>query len=172
MRRTVIFMLTLLATFVSSAQNVNIEFFTPSIVHVVKYPTEVHNKKASLVVTAAPENVSVTRKGNTLSSSELSVKLDEKTGCVTFMTAKGKMLLREKDYQFKQRKTGNDAGRWTATQRFVLQRNEAVYGLGTLQNGKLNRRGEHIRMEQENLQMVRGRWQMAFRNSRIRQTIS
>lgn len=152
MRRTVTFMLTLLTTFVCSAQNVNIEFFTPGIVHVVKYPTEVHNKKASLVVTAAPEKVSVTRKGNTLSSSELSVRLDEKTGCITFMTAKGKMLLREKDYQFEQRKTGNDAGRWIATQRYILQRNEAVYGLGTLQNGKMNRRGEHIRMEQENLQ--------------------
>ena len=37
-------------------------------------------------------------------------------------------------------------------QTFMLDKDEAVYGLGTIQNGKMNRRGEHKRMEQSNLE--------------------
>ena len=33
---------------------------------------------------------------------------------------------------------------------FKLDKDEAIYGLGTIQNGKMNRRGEHKRMEQSN----------------------
>ena len=68
-------------------QDVKIEFMTPSIVHVVKgTPTK------TLVVIAQPEEVAVTRKDNTWSSSELTVRQDPKTGALTFLTAKGKVL--------------------------------------------------------------------------------
>ncbi len=118
------------------AQDVKIEFFTPSIVHIVKgQPTK------TLVVTAKPEQVAVRQQGNVWSSSELTVKLDPKTKCLTFSTAKGKMLLREKSC---------DLGK--VQQVFTLDKDEAIYGLGTIQNGKMNRRGEHKRMEQSNLE--------------------
>ena len=117
------------------AQDVKIEFMTPSIVHVVKgQPTK------SLVVIAQPENVNVTKKGNTTSSSELTVKQDAQ-GNLTFLTAKGKVLLREKNCDVKE-----------ARQTFTLDKDEAIYGLGTIQNGKMNRRGEKKRMEQSNLE--------------------
>ena len=118
------------------AQDVKIEFFTPSIVHIVKgQPTK------TLVVTAKPEQVAVRHQGNVWSSSELIVKLDPKTKCLTFSTAKGKLLLREKSC---------DLGK--VQQVFTLDKDEAIYGLGTIQNGKMNRRGEHKRMEQSNLE--------------------
>ena len=118
------------------AQDVKIEFFTPSIVHIVKgQPTK------TLVVTAKPEQVTVRQQGNVWSSSELTVKLDPKTKCLTFSTAKGKLLLREKSC---------DLGK--VQQVFTLDKDEAIYGLGTIQNGKMNRRGEHKRMEQSNLE--------------------
>ena len=118
------------------AQGVKVEFFTPSIVHIVKgQPTN------SLVITAKPEQVAVTRKGDMMSSSELTVKVDERTGCVTFLTPKGKVLLREKS---------GDVSKCSQT--FLLDKDEAIYGLGTIQNGKMNRRGEHKRMEQSNLE--------------------
>ncbi len=67
-----------------------VEFMTPSIVHIVKgEPTK------SLVVFAQPEQVDVKQKGNTWSSSVLTVKQDAQ-GNLTFLTAKGKVLLREK----------------------------------------------------------------------------
>ena len=117
-------------------QDVKIEFLTPSIVHITKgTPTK------SLVVTASPQLVDVTQQGNTLSSSELTIKQDPKTGALTFLTAKGNVLLREKDCDIK-----------GVRQTFTLDKDEAVYGLGTIQNGKMNRRGEHKRMEQSNLE--------------------
>ena len=119
----------------AQAQDVKIEFITPSIVHVVKgQPTK------TLVVTAKPQDVAVTKKGNTTSSKELTVKQDAK-GNLTFLTAKGKVLLKEKDCDVLQ-----------ARQTFTLDKDEAIYGLGTIQNGKMNRRGEKKRMEQSNLE--------------------
>ena len=41
-----------------------VEFYTPSIVHIVKSPTGHQYTKQSLVVIASPENVNVTQKGN------------------------------------------------------------------------------------------------------------
>jgi len=118
------------------AQEVNVEFFSPGIVHVVKgKPTK------SLVVTAKPERAAVVQKGNSWSSSELTVRLDPATKCLTFLTAKGRVLLREKGCDVSQVK-----------QVFALDKDEAIYGLGTIQNGKMNRRGEHKRMEQSNLE--------------------
>ncbi len=83
-------MVALLAAAAVWAQDVTVEFMTPSIVHVVKgQPTK------TLVITAKPGDVAVTRKGNTWSSSELTVKMDPGMKSLTFMTNKGKVLLRE-----------------------------------------------------------------------------
>ena len=123
-----------LLTTVAAAQ-VKVEFMTPSIVHIVKgEPTK------SLVVIAKPEQVDVKQKGNTWSSSALTVKQDAQ-GNLTFLTAKGKVLLREKNCDVAE-----------ARQTFTLDKDEAIYGLGTIQNGKMNRRGETKRMEQSNLE--------------------
>ena len=122
---------------------VKVEFFTPSIVHVVKeQPTK------TLVITAKPENVAVTQKDNTWKSSELTVKLEPETQTLVFMTNKGKVLLREKGISMV-RKTEDE---FEVSQSFFLDKDEAIYGLGTIQNGKMNRRGEKKRMEQSNLE--------------------
>ena len=128
---------------VAQTRDVKVEFITPSIVHVVKgEPTK------SLVVTATPMKSEELRvRSEEWKSKELTVRRDVRTGALTFLTAKGKVLLREK---------GN--GQWSmvngqgARQTFTLDRDEAIYGLGTIQNGKMNRRGEKKRMEQSNLE--------------------
>ena len=115
--------------------NVKVEFMTPSIVHVVKgQPTK------TLVVTLQPQQVEVAQKGSAMSSSELTVKWDAQ-GNLTFLTRKGMVLLREKDCDIKE-----------ARQTFTLDKDEAIYGLGTVQDGKMNRRGLKKRMEQSNLE--------------------
>ena len=125
------------------AQDVKVEFFTPSIVHVVKgEPTK------TLVITAKPEHVAVTHTGNTWKSSELTVKLEPETQTLVFMTNKGKVLLKEKGISMV-RKNENE---FEVSQSFFLDKDEAIYGLGTIQNGKMNRRGEKKRMEQSNLE--------------------
>ena len=119
----------------TQAQDVKIEFMTPSIVHVVKgQPTK------SLVVLAKPQDVPLTVANGQWKSSELTVRKDTQ-GRLTFLTAKGKVLLREKSCDVKD-----------ARQTFLLDKDEAIYGLGTIQNGKMNRRGEQKRMEQSNLE--------------------
>ena len=140
MNRVTIAILALLAPIVMCAQGVKIEFFTPSVVHVVKYPGQPVTPESKVII-AKPQEVKLTRKGSTTSSSELTVKLDEKTGSITFLDAKGKVLLREKSHTFT-----------PLNQTFTLDKGEAIYGLGTIQNGKMNRRGEHKRMEQSNLE--------------------
>jgi alpha-D-xyloside xylohydrolase len=136
MKRLTIIIAGLLLLTAGNAQEASIEFLTPSIVHVTKgTPTK------SLVVTAQPEGVAVSRQGTTYKSSELTVRQDAKTGALTFLTAKGKVLLREKECDIDKVK-----------QVFTLDKDEAIYGLGTIQNGKMNRRGEHKRMEQSNLE--------------------
>ena len=125
------------------AADVKVEFVTPSIVHVVKgEPTK------TLVVTLKPQQVAVTQKGNTWKSSELTVKLEPQTGTLVFMTNKGKVLLKEKGI----RMVRKNADEFEISQTFTLDKDEAIYGLGTVQDGKLNRRGLKKRMEQSNLE--------------------
>ena len=134
MRKSLLMTAAWLLTTAAWAQ-VKVEFMTPSIVHVVKSePTK------SLVVIAKPEQVAVTQTGNMWKSSELTVKQDAQ-GNLTFLTAKGKVLLREKSCDVTE-----------VRQTFTLDKDEAIYGLGTIQNGKMNRRGETKRMEQSNLE--------------------
>ena len=135
MKKHLFTILALLSVAAGWSQEVKIDFITPSIVHIVKgQPTK------TLVVTAQPGNVNVSRKGNAVSSNELTVRKDRQ-GNLTFLTAKGKVLLREKNCDIKK-----------VRQTFTLDKDEAIYGLGTIQNGKMNRRGEHKRMEQSNLE--------------------
>ena len=132
--------------FQAGGTEVFVEFYTPNIVHIVK-----GQSTKTLVVTAQPEAVEVSRNGSSLSSKTLTVKVDPKTGAITF-SAKGKVLLREKKLALTPITTGNDAGKYQVQQVFTLDKDEAIYGLGTIQNGKMNRRGEHKRMEQSNLE--------------------
>ena len=133
----------LLLTTAAWAQEMKVEFMTPSIVHVVKgEPTK------SLVVIAKPEQVKVTQKGNTWKSSELTVKLEPETQTLVFMTSKGKVLLKEKGISMVRK----NEYEFEVSQSFFLDKDEAIYGLGTIQNGKMNRRGEKKRMEQSNLE--------------------
>ena len=129
-----------------------VQFYTPSIVRIVKYPKGSPQPGKSLVVIAEPEEVPVTRQGNSVSSQQLTVKVNPTTGAVSFHTAKGKTLLQEKKYELTPITTGNDAGQYQVQQVFTLDKDEAIYGLGTVQDGKLNRRGLHKLMEQSNLE--------------------
>ena len=135
-RRAIIAALFFGALSAGKAQDMKIEFITPSIVHVVKgEPTK------TLVVTAEPmKNEELRIKNGQWESGTLTVKQDAQ-GNLTFLTAKGKVLLREKGCNISE-----------ARQTFTLDKDEAIYGLGTIQNGKMNRRGEKKRMEQSNLE--------------------
>ena len=143
MKRLVITLMTVMFAVVAFAQDVKVEFITPSIVHIVKgQPTK------TLVITAQPQDVTVSKSSNTWKSSELTVKLDPEMKTFTFMTNKGKVLLKEKGWSLIRK----NIDEFEVSQTFALDKDEAIYGLGTIQNGKMNRRGEKKRMEQSNLE--------------------
>lgn len=133
-------------------QQISIEFFTPSIVHVVKSPVGHQYDKQSLVVIAKPEEIKVSQKGYSVSSNALTVKVDSKSGNVTFTDRRGRVLLREHGTVFEPVQTNPQAGAYKVGQTFILDKDEAIYGLGTIQNGKMNRRNTHKLMEQSNLE--------------------
>ena len=134
--------------------NIEVTFYTPQSVHVVKSPVGRSANRPSLVVNAQPAQVDVNKSDNgkvlTLSSAEVTVRIDRKTGLLQFEA--GKARLREQSYQFEARTSGPDKDAYRVTTTFTLGKDEPIYGLGTLQDGILSHRGKRVEMEQSNLQ--------------------
>ena len=141
-------------TTVINAVQVEIKFYSPSIVRIIKYPEGKTFEKQSLSVVKTPQKTafSVKLHGNELSlkSEKIEVLLNLKTGMVAFAN-QAMQLLSEKesgttfiDY--------NDAGvkTYSVTQSFVLEKNEAIYGLGQQQEGKMSKRNLKLTMVQGN----------------------
>jgi alpha-D-xyloside xylohydrolase len=123
----------------------------------LKSPSGQDYTKSSLSVIAQPENskISINQKGNELKlkSDKIEVTLDLVSGKISFTDTKGNILLNEKtngatftDF--------NDAGTKTfrVKQSYVLDKEETVYGLGILQNGKMSQRNQHKHMSQGNVE--------------------
>jgi alpha-D-xyloside xylohydrolase len=132
-----------------------IRFYSPSIVRVLKWPGGKTFSKESLSVIMAPQKTvfSVSQKGDelVLKSKELSVNVNLKNGKLAFANAKNGQLLSEKaasasftDF--------NDAGSktYTVAQTFSLDKDEAIYGLGQQQDCKMSQRGVKLNMVQGN----------------------
>ena len=143
--------------FKAGMSHVRLEFYTPQIVRITKTPDGVMRKETeSEVVTMKPqEGLSVglteTQQKAVMRTTELTVTLDKRTALVTF-TSGGKTLLREKETAFDVRQTGSDKGRYEVTITYTLDKNETIYGLGTVQDGRLSRRGLTKTVEQSNLE--------------------
>ena len=108
-----------------------------------------------MVVTAQPAEglaLKTTETGSalTVSSDVLTVRVDKRTGLVSFAGRGVKMG--EQSYSFEPRTTGPDKGTSRVNTTFALMKGEPIYGLGTLQDGKLSHRGKRVDMEQSNLQ--------------------
>ena len=138
--------------------NINVTFYSPEIIRVTKTPLGSNSpKKKSEVVTMSPQSSLSVAESSTasafrLKSSSLSVTINRHTGLISFATANGKPLLKEKATTFAPRATGSDNGRYTVSMSYQLDKDEAIYGLGTVQDGKLNRRGLSKRVEQSNIE--------------------
>lgn len=137
---------------------VELECFSSSIIRVKKYPLRQMPEKQSLSVTMQPEKVKykIQEVDNQviLTTSELTVSLDIVQNQVCFVTKDGKVLLAEKPSS-----TGfisfNDAGNSTyqIRQTFLLDNDEAIYGLGQHQQGKMNQRNQTLFLQQANTEI-------------------
>ncbi len=133
---------------------VEIQYFSPSIVRVVKWPQGTSFEKESLSVIKTPDKTSFTtqQQGDNLlvRGKELQVELNLVNGKISFKNS-GNTLLAEQESSTKFTKF-NDVGNQTynVQQSFSLDEDEAIYGLGILQKGKMNQRNQEVRMVQNN----------------------
>ena len=135
--------------------DVEIQFFSPSIVRVLKWPKGTTFLKESLSVIKIPQKttLSISQQGGeiTLTSNKLIVGLSMKNGQTAFRATSGEILLAEKasGTSFT---NFDDAGlkTYSVKQSFLLDNNEAIYGLGIQQQGKMVQRNLELRMIQGN----------------------
>jgi len=134
---------------------VEVQFYSPSIVRVVKHPEGKTFIKESLSVIKTPEKTTfgVKQDGDNLSmkSDNLQLILNLKNGQISFSNLKGESLFAEKENgatftDF------DDAGvkTYSVSQSYLLDPDESIYGLGILQNGKMSQRNQEVRMVQNN----------------------
>lgn len=135
--------------------DVEIQFYGPSIVRVLKSPVGKPFTKESLSVTKKPETIklAISQQGDVVSlkSEKLKVDVNLKSGKIAYFSSKGESLLSEKE-------SGatftdfNDAGSktFTVNQSFTLDKGEDIYGLGQQQRGKMSQRNARINMVQGN----------------------
>lgn len=134
---------------------VEVQFYSPSAVRVVKYPEGTILKKESLSVIKKPEAVSLSQQTTNnkveLKSPQIVVAADLQTGKISFSDVSGNPLFTEKDYgtQFTPSHDGQ-RNSYLARQAFLLEKDEPVYGLGQQQNGRLNQRYQRNNLQNEN----------------------
>jgi alpha-D-xyloside xylohydrolase len=134
---------------------IEVRFYSPSIVRIVKWPAGKTFQKESLSVIKTPEKTDfkIRQQGQvvSLSSATLTVTLDLNSGIISFSDKKGSKMLSEKESG--QHFTDfNDAGvqTYSVSQSFSLEKDEAIYGLGEQQQGKMIQRNLKLNMIQGN----------------------
>ncbi len=136
-------------------------FYSPSIVRVVKYPLAQQEmiERQSLSVVMSPQKVKFGYKeqGNeiVLRTSEMHVLVNKTDGTIRFQDKDGRLLLAEQGSpSFKQYEQGADKGDYRVCQTLTLEKDEAIYGLGQLQTGKMSQRNQTKYLIQSNLEDV------------------
>jgi alpha-D-xyloside xylohydrolase len=133
---------------------IELRFYTPSIIRIIKSPRGTSFEKQSLSVIKSPEKIkfSIQRNANLLNlkTEKLFVKLDLNNGKIVFSSGK-KELLSEKEGSTRFESI-LDAGEKTfrISQSFILEKDEPIYGLGQQQEGKMSKRNVALRMVQGN----------------------
>lgn len=140
--------------------DIEIQWFGPRTLRVLKTPQGKSVDKKSLSVIARPGNpdIKIITPGNgriVMKSQSLTVTLNTQTGIITYTGANGGTLLSEQENN-KAFTPVSDAGRATYTvyQGFTTDKEEGLYGLGQLQNGQMMQRGMTKHLVQGNVEDV------------------
>ena len=140
--------------------DIEIQWFGPNTLRVLKTPQGKSVKKESLSVIVHPQNsgIKITTPGNgciVMTSQTLTVTLNPQTGIITYAKPNGDTLLIEQE-NVKAFTPINDAGRSTYSvyQGFTTSKEEGLYGLGQLQNGQMMQRDITKHLVQGNVEDV------------------
>ena len=129
-------------------QNVTIEFYSPSIVRILKSDAglgaPVQKKSYSVILKPQQmKGVQIQENGDIvkINSSFISVELNQQTGEIRFLSKDGKLLLTDTKTRPEARKDEANKGKYRIEQDFRLADDEAIYGAGQLRDVYMNQRG-------------------------------
>jgi alpha-D-xyloside xylohydrolase len=143
-------------SFSTQGMDIKIEYYSPTIVRVFKTPGgKPYDKKSLSVVSKAMKTqveFSQIGKNTLIKSDSIQVEVNVETGGIYFSDRSGNKLLNDKDYgtQFS---PVDDAGTPSFKVRngFLLDKDEAIYGVGQVLDNKFNRRNSAHHMQNENM---------------------
>lgn len=142
--------------FSAQEMDIKIEFYAEHTVRVYKTPKGKPYQKNSLSVVGIPKKTPLTylTKGDLtiVKSNAVQVEVNVETGGISFYDIAGNKLLKDKDYgtQFS---PINDAGTpsYKVRNSFLLDKDEAIYGVGQVLDNRFNRRNSSHHMQNENM---------------------
>ena len=133
--------------------HIAVRFYADNVVRISKAMDDSYNRESWAVLgtpaTDLPLTVAEADGELTVASSKMRVVYGLETGCFTIYDATGRQLIAEAGHTFTPTKDG-PFDSYTLTQKFTLDADERIYGMGQLQDGLLNRRGTVVTLEQEN----------------------
>lgn len=138
---------------------IEVQFYSSQIVRVLKYPKGQKIDKKSLSVIKIPDNTEfeISQYNNiiTLGSADIVVTLNLTSGDVSFNGKDTRPFIAEKSEssefnlkQYPEQKT------YEVKQTFLLDKQEAVYGLGQHQQGNMSQRGKEVYLKQHNTEIA------------------
>lgn len=147
-------------------QDITIEFYSPSIVRVVKgdasHATDKNGKhidfatqKKSYSVIMKPhqqKGIIMLEKGDilTMKSAYITVNFNQKTGEIAFCSKDGEPLITDSNTTLEVRTDAANKGKYRIKQSFQLADDETIYGLGQLRDNHMNQRGRHVELWNHN----------------------
>jgi len=143
---------------ITQSVQIEIQFFNPQTIRILKSPEGIPFTKKSLSVIEEPvkTELTITEEGNklVLASSAIRVQVDKQTGKISYFTAQNQPLFTEKDYGIQFTPVQDvDTKTFLVRQAFMLDNDEAIYGLGQHQKGTMNQRFQKLFLRQDNMQI-------------------
>ena len=139
------------------AGSLTLRAVSPAVVEVKFTPPGIADKYRSVtIVESRPVTTTLADKAGELwfSTGQLTAAVEKATGRVRFLDSKGTELLAEMadGRKFTPAQVGGEAS-WTPQQSFASPEDESLYGLGQHQDGRLDWRGETLRLWQANTEI-------------------
>lgn len=133
-------------------------FYSQDIVRVTKYQNtdKLAKSDPKFVVTMSPQKVKTSvKKGteaDTIKGGNVSVIFNKQDGTLSFLRSDGSSLIKERSKSVFTKRTAHTIDQFNVSQSFTLEDDEAIYGFGQVQDGKLNHRNtSYSHMVQNNM---------------------
>lgn len=138
---------------VLDAEILSVEFYSPTIIRVLKSPLDNDKQKKSLTVTKLPENLKLKIKAKnnhiSVSSKAITVHIDALTAKLTFHHKEGVLVKENNEGIYAD---FDDAGKksYKIKQAFSMEEHEIIYGLGQVQNESLDQNYRTVMLKNSN----------------------